>query len=230
MSATQITLTDRHLESELQAQRKELGRLQEKLQKEQRTLDAARTEHNRIVEAIEHGADKQTEFARAKQDLETAEIRVGGLQKLVAPIEQKIRELTEEFDRRETAAAKACFEKEYGELQKKGSAIATAIREKLTRLIVEDIAEFDAIRIELGSRFAQLGGENAAFELRRLLFNPSGQMEGARDPNVHLATLVREGWEIRMAVPGDPLQLTIGSMSRTADAKLREREQRTLRP
>jgi seryl-tRNA synthetase len=230
MSATQIALSDKQLEAELQTQRRELDRLQGVLRGEQRKLDGLNAERNRIVVAIENGsAVKEGELSRAKTDCESAEIRVGGVRKQVAPIEAAIQEIGDEFRRRQEAAAKAAFEKEYAELQEKGAAIASRVLEKLKRLIVEDVAEFDAIRMTLGTRFANLGGQNAAFALRRLLVNPARSMEALRDPEVHLAALGQEGWEARFDVFGDPLVLTIKSMSQTAAEKLRERIERTAR-
>src|SRR5580704_5885642 len=101
MLATAIGLTDQHLETELQAQHKEIRHLRERLQAETRSLGAAQAERDRIVDGIARGTVKESEMLRVKAEIESIQIRVEGLNKLVTPLESKIRELTEESDRRQ---------------------------------------------------------------------------------------------------------------------------------
>jgi predicted nucleic acid-binding Zn-ribbon protein len=221
-----VERTDAQLESDLQGQKKELGKLQERLRGELRTLDAAKSEHSRVLVAIEGGATgKETDLSRAKESVELAEIRVQGLRKQVAPIEAKIGELTEEINRRQVEAARAARERAFAQLQEEGGALAAVIVKKLMELTTEELAALDRIRIRLGLEFPDLGGPAAADSLAALLFRPSQGMEKLRDPNTHNRLLEDRGWAFAgkpgpsyMKIPsatsqfGNPLTLTVQSM------------------
>jgi hypothetical protein len=228
MATTATAFSDKQLEAELQRQRKELSQLREKEQTELRKLDAAKSEHGRVFDAIERGVTgKETELSRAKEAVETSEIRVGGVRKQIAPIESAIKELNEELGRRQAAAERAAREKAFAQLQEEGGAIAAVIIEKLMELTTKELAAFDRIRIRLGLEFPDLGGAAAADSLAALLFRPSQKMEKLRDPNTHNRLLEDRGWvfagspgEAYEKIPsagsqfGNPLRLTVQSMRR----------------
>jgi hypothetical protein len=220
MATAQIAFTDKQLEAELQAEKREFGRLQEKLRVELRTLDAAKGEHNRVVVAIENGAaGKETDFSRAKTDVETAEIRCQGLQKLIAPIEAKISELTEELRRRETAAAKRAREKELGDRTEKLKVRLLKIRETLALLCAGELFTAEQERAMIASEFGDIGGMEIAEALTEILFKAAPPSEGMRNPEVHLeqlnaAGLVPFGFEIvrdllPSTVQGEPQRLRV---------------------
>jgi|GEM_PF-4137374 len=195
MATMQAVLSDAQIEVELQLKARELDKLQERLRAEERKVDGARTELNRVVDAIERGATgKEAEFSRATQEVETAGIRVGGLRKLIAPIEARIKELTEEFHRRQAAAAKAAHERDFAARVEKGRALAIAIREKLMRLCIEDLPEFEELRRSLILEYVDIGGNMAAVNLLEMLLKPARGMEGLRDPQVHIAELEAKGF------------------------------------
>jgi predicted nucleic acid-binding Zn-ribbon protein len=225
MATTATALSDKQLESELARLKKELGQLEERLQAENRKLDAANSERNRVAAEIERGVTgRESDWTRAKEAAEIAEIRCDGVRKLIPPVKSAIQEIGAELNRRQEAAANAAFGKEFAELQEKGAAIASRILEQLKKLISEDLAEFDAIRVKLETRFASLGGQNAAFALRRLLF------DARRVPmEAHIAALLQEGWEVRGPALSGPLELAIRSMTHTAEQTHRDKMAMTVR-
>ena len=224
MATTAIALTDQQLDAELQRQRRELSQLREKEQAELRKLDAAKSEHARVFDAIERGVTgKETELSRAKEAVETAEIRTGGVRKVIAQVEAKIHELTEELGRRQLAAAKAAHENAYSQLFEEGGALAAVIVEKLMALTTEELAAFDRIRVRLGTEFLDFNGAAAADQLSALLWRQSGPNEKLRDPNIHNRLLEDRGWIFAgkvqripsaMSQFGNPMVLTIQSMMR----------------
>jgi hypothetical protein len=194
MATTQIAFTDKQLEAELQTKRRELDRLHEKLRGETRTLDAAKSEQSRVTVAIENGATgKETELSRAKESVELAEIRVGGLRKQVAPIESAIKELSEELGRRQAAAERAAHERDFAARVEKGKALALRIREAVALLCTGDMRELEELRASLITEFPDIGGVEAASGLREIVIKPSRGLEKLRNPEVHLAQLEAAG-------------------------------------
>jgi hypothetical protein len=224
MATTAMALSDRQLEEEVNLQRRELDKLQERLRGETRTLDAAKSEHGRVVVAIENGSTgKEHELARAKESVETSEIRVGGVRKQLALVEAAIEELNKELYRRQLAANIAARQKEFTDLQTESFARARALVNKLVEL-TKDLAELDKLRIRLGS-YVELGGFGAADRVAEVLFRNSGPNEKLRDPNTHNRLLEDQGWvfagspgETYEKIPsaasqfGNPLRLTVQSM------------------
>jgi hypothetical protein len=194
MATTAVALSDKQLEAELQTKRRELDKLQERLRGETRTLDAAKGEHGRVVVAIENGATgKEHELARAKESVETAEIRVGGVRKQLASIEVAIEELKKEIYRRELAANKAAREKDKAQRFEKGRTLALRIRETLALLCTDNMRELEELCGSLVIDFPDTGGVQAASALREILMKPAGPNEKLRHPEVHLAQLEAAG-------------------------------------
>jgi hypothetical protein len=194
MATTATVVSDQQLDVELQRQRRELSQLREKEQAELRKLDAAKSEHARVFEAIERGVTgKETELSRAKEAVETCEIRAGGIAKQISPIEQKIRELGEESGRRAAAAAKIVREQAFVQRIDKGKALALKIREIVSRLCINEMRELEELRGRLIAEFPDIGGVEAASGLREIIVKHARPSEKLRNPEVHLAQLEEEG-------------------------------------
>jgi chromosome segregation ATPase len=212
MATTQIAFTDAQLDAELARNRKDLEKLQERLRGEQRTADAAKSELSRVVDAIERGVTgKEVEHSRAKDALELANIRVKGIEKLVAPVEQRLRELTEELGRRQREAARVAREKELGDRTEKLKVRLLKIRETLALLCTGELFMAEQERAIIASEFGDIGGMEIAKALSEILFKPSRPSEATRTAEVHLAQLeaaglVPFGFEIVTGFRPSPVQ------------------------
>jgi hypothetical protein len=211
MATTRIAFTDTQLDAELTRNREDLEKLRERLRGEQRTADAAKSELSRVVDAIERGVTgKEVEHSRAKDALELANIRVKGIEKLVAPVEAKITELSEELGRRADTAARAARKKEFAQRVDRGKALALRIREAVALLCTGDMRELEELRANLVTEFPDLGGIEEASGLREIVVKLARPSEGVRNPEVHLAKLEAEGLEpFGFYVSADMLRSTV---------------------
>lgn len=205
MAATAATFSDQQLESELKKLEKEISSDDGKLQETRRRLDTANAERSRIVEGITLGTVKDGELARIKADIEVLEIRVEGLNGLLASNRSKASVIQDELNARANAAHLVARQKALSELETRGKAAAIRITEKLVRIISEDIAEFDSIRQRLGIEFADLGGAAVAKRLRELVFKPVRLSDAAGVPDVHLQLLESRGW-VHAETPGPSMK------------------------
>jgi hypothetical protein len=101
---------------------------------------------------------------------------------------------------------------------KQGEAVQKKIFDKLIELVAEDIPEFDTIRRKLGLDFRDLGGDVAALRLREMLLKTSGPNETLRGPNVHLAKLFDQGWELASNTPR--IKNSVGAFETTPGGEL----------
>jgi chromosome segregation ATPase len=218
MATTATAVSDQQLETELRRVRTDTAEIQKKLDADNSKLNAARAELQRLVEQIAAGSAEAGVLQRVKNEMETLEIRIGGYNGQLATNRTTTEQLQKEIGRRQAAAAREAREKEFAELVKQGQAAANSIFEKLTRLVTEDLLEFDAIRRKLGSEFRDLDGDVAALRLREMLLKTSGPNERLRDPNVHLAKLFDQGWEL--ASNGPRIKNSVGAFETTPGGEL----------
>jgi chaperonin cofactor prefoldin len=218
MATATVVISDREIESNFERLRKEAAELQRRLDGDNAKLTAARAELQRLVEQIASGSAEAGVLQRVKTEMETLEIRIGGYKGQLATNRTSTEQLQDEIRRRQTAAARDARQKEYAELVKQGQAAANSLFGKLLRLETEDLLALDAIRRKLGSEFLDLGGDVAALRLREMLVKTSGPNEKLRDPNVHLATLFDQGWEL--ASNGPRVKNSVGAFESTPGGEL----------
>jgi DNA repair ATPase RecN len=226
MATATVVISDKQLESDLDRFRKESAEIQKRLDTDNSKLTAARAELQRLVEQIAAGSAEAGVLQRVKNEMETLEIRIGGLNKQLATNRTTAEQLQKEIGRRQAAAAKEAREKEFAELVKQGQSAQKKIFEKLTQLVAEDIPAFDELRTRLGVEFRDLGGEAAAVHLREMLSKAPHPSERAHVPDVHLWKLLAEGWVFAanagpryrssdggyFSMPGGELNLTVCSL------------------
>ena len=225
--ATATVLSDKQLEADLDQELQRFETVQKKLDQDTHKLQTARAERTRIVAAIPHGRADESEVPKIEAEIHRFEVLVEGNAPILTQHRARIDELRTEIHRRQTEADKAQHEKQFAEHEGKMIALALAIREKLTRLVTEDLREFEELRGACMTNFPDLGGRDAATKALKILFDPPRPSERLRPPEVHLARLDAAGWVpfgvatvdrpvsqgggFRV-VPGAPLNLTVVSM------------------
>jgi chromosome segregation ATPase len=227
MATATIVISDKQLEFDLDRLRKEAAEIERKLDSDNSKLNAARAELQRLVEQIAGGSAEAGVLQRVKNELETLEIRIGGYNGQLAANRATTEGLQAEIARRQAAAAKAEREKQFAERFQKCEAKALQFRDKITRLITEDLRQLEEDRASL-MEFLDLDGHRAAQKVLEVLFKPPRPQEALRNSEVHLAELDRAGWvpfgfevsestnlqgrtQLRLK-PGPPLRLTIVSL------------------
>jgi hypothetical protein len=193
--ATPAVITDSQLEAQLRKVQADAGIVRKKLDDDQRKLDAALSERQRIVDGIARGTVKESEAPRNKVEIEQLQIRIEGYAGLLQSSGDEIKNLTAELYRRQQAATLAAREKELAARVEKGKAFALAIREKMKNLCIGDLREFEDFLGSLLTDFMDIGAREAAVQLREILFRPSRGLERNRTPEVHFANLLDDGWE-----------------------------------
>jgi len=227
MATTVAALSDERLESELKQLATEALTVRGKINADTQKLDAARAERSRIVNGIATGTVKESEGPRIEAAIRQLEILLEGNSGVLAANRAKSEELSKELYRRQAEANKAAHEKRFAELNEKMTALALRIREKLTRLVTEDLREFEELRGVCVTGFPDLSGRDASVKALEILFKPSHPSEALRNPEVHLAQLDAAGWvpfgyqvmdrPVSLGggfnvFPGPPLRLSIVSM------------------
>jgi len=227
MVTATTALSDKQLEAELQQELQRFETVQKKLDQDNQKLQAARAERTRIVQAIPHGRAQESDVPKIEAEIRRLEVLIEGNTPILAQHRGQIDELRTEIHRRQAVAAKVARERQFAEMNEKMTALALKIREKLTRLVTEDLREFEELRGACVISFPDLGGRDAFARALEILFKPAHPSEALRNPEVHLAQLeatdwvpfgyavmdssVFEGNGFRVG-PGAPLRLTVVSM------------------
>lgn len=193
--ATAAVISDSQLETQLRRLQSDAATVRKKLDDDQRKLEAAQSERQRIVDGIARGTVKESEAPRNKAEIEQLQTRIEGYAGLLQSSGEEIKNLSTELSRRQQAVHLAMREKEFAARVEKGKALGLAIRDKLRKLCTEDLREFEEFRGRLLADFMDLGAKEASMHLREILFRPSRGLEANRTPEVHFADLLAEGWE-----------------------------------
>ena len=232
-TATARPADTHELQRELQIELEKMEAIQRRLDQDNAKLRELNAERARLVGAVGHGNAREGDVLKIDEQIKTVAVRIEG----TAPILQKHRagvdSLQKQIRERQTAAEKAAHQRACDEQIAKVRAAVLQLREIAARgcMIASEVMEGYC---ELGGKFADVGGIEAATMLREMLVNPSRGMEPLRNPEVHLAQLEREGMiafgykfndrlvpspiqgvnpsRVVSVVPGEPLRLTIVSM------------------
>jgi hypothetical protein len=176
--------------------------LREKVSADVKRAEDLRIEQDRIADGIAAGVVKENAIIRNKEEIAVVEARLAGNRRALQPLEQRMRQLTDERVAVETAARRQARERELAELRQKGEALSHVIKQKLLQIMTEDLPRFDAVRTSLALEFRDLNGAAEASRLFASLFDHSTHPK-MNTEYWHIAELRRAGWRpFWRVVPG----------------------------
>jgi hypothetical protein len=207
--ATAAVVTDEQLQKQAEQLRIDSRSIQAKLDKDEPALNAARAELTAISERIVRGAASESEAIRVRSTIDSLSLRVDSAKRILQENRQQLSNLEVEIGRRNMEAQRALREKQFADVAARAYKAAENIREKLMRVILDDIAPFDALRLELATKFSDLGPAvpQELYKIMRTFSAPAGAGP------MHLVELIRNrGYEYWDPPPEGRLVLEVASM------------------
>jgi hypothetical protein len=204
---------EKSIAAQLQDLSLDANTLQQKIRVDELKLQGAREESGRIAQGLAQGTEKESAVARNQQEIAVIQARIDGYNALLAPIKEKIDELSLEHVRQEKQAAQEARAKEFADLVQSVGAEFHAISQAAERLIVDRLWPATEKVQRLLTGFEDLGGLQEVLKLYAIFYAKYPSAEG----ELHLARLRGRGWKPAMYLGKSgnmlhPVTLTIPAM------------------